>query len=312
MKKYEMTEETLTFNDRVLHRIRAVRDFGTIKAGDEGGWIEKQENLSHDECAWVREDARVYEDAHVCGNALVYGNALVCGNAQVCGNARVRENAKVYGNAYVYGHTYVHGDARVHGNAQAYGNAEISENAQVYGNTDVHGDTKVYGDARVCENACVCESAEVHGNARVHGNSWVYRNAKVYGNAEAHGNAEVCLDAEVYKKAHLMYVACIGSRDGTTTFFRTKSGDVAVKCGCFYGDISSFEKAVKRTHHGTKHEKVYMKAIELAKLQIQDEKKENENRAGGKGDESFCKEAKRDHGRAETDSKAAGSDDRMQ
>lgn len=81
MKKYKFTGETKTiylpFGTVTLHRIKAVVEFGLVKVGDLGGWIEKEENLSHEENAWV------YGDAEVCGNAKVYGNAWVCGNAKV-------------------------------------------------------------------------------------------------------------------------------------------------------------------------------------------------------------------------------------
>ena len=63
MKKYEFTGETINFMGRTLHRIKACRDFGSAKAGDIGGFIEKEENLSHCGNAWVFEDAKVFEDA---------------------------------------------------------------------------------------------------------------------------------------------------------------------------------------------------------------------------------------------------------
>ena len=87
MKKYEFTGETkeivLPYRNAVLHRIRAIADFGTVKVGDLGGWIEKEENLSHEGNAWVRGDAKVYGNAVVYGDAEVYGNAWVCGNAEI-------------------------------------------------------------------------------------------------------------------------------------------------------------------------------------------------------------------------------------
>ena len=36
MKKYELTEETVVIGDKTLFRIRALRSFGDIKAGDLG------------------------------------------------------------------------------------------------------------------------------------------------------------------------------------------------------------------------------------------------------------------------------------
>ena len=87
MEKYKFTGETKTiylpFGTVTLHRIKAVVEFGLVKVGDLGGWIEKEENLSHEENAWVYGNAKVYGDAWVCGNAEVHGNARVCGNAKV-------------------------------------------------------------------------------------------------------------------------------------------------------------------------------------------------------------------------------------
>ena len=87
MKKFEFTGETKTislfFRTATLHRIRAVAEFGLVKIGDLGGWIEKEENLSHGGKAWVCGDAEVWGNAKVCGDAEVWGNAKVCGDAKV-------------------------------------------------------------------------------------------------------------------------------------------------------------------------------------------------------------------------------------
>ena len=39
-KKYELTNETINYDGRILHRIKAIKDFGNVKKGDLGGWIE--------------------------------------------------------------------------------------------------------------------------------------------------------------------------------------------------------------------------------------------------------------------------------
>ena len=81
MKKYELTDDTVQFCGKTLHRIKALRDFGDVKTGALGGYIEAESNLSHDNDSWV------YGNAQVSGNAWVYGNAQVSGNARVYGNA---------------------------------------------------------------------------------------------------------------------------------------------------------------------------------------------------------------------------------
>ena len=66
MKKYELTNETQPLEaGTVLHRIRALRDiprFG-VKAGELGGFVEEENNLSQDGDAWVSDNAEVSGDA---------------------------------------------------------------------------------------------------------------------------------------------------------------------------------------------------------------------------------------------------------
>lgn len=80
--KYELTNEKKEFLGRTLYRIRAVKDFelcdGTIiHAGELGGWIEKEYNLSQEGSAWVSGKAQVFGKARVFGDALVFGDAQV-------------------------------------------------------------------------------------------------------------------------------------------------------------------------------------------------------------------------------------------
>ena len=71
MKKYELTGEVKVKFGVTFKRIRALIDFGNVKKGELGGFIEKEENLSHENNAWV------YDDAWVSGNAEVSGDARV-------------------------------------------------------------------------------------------------------------------------------------------------------------------------------------------------------------------------------------------
>lgn len=84
--KYKLTDETREWFGLILHRIEALKDFGNVKAGDKGGWIEKYENLSQNGDCWVYVDARVYDDARVYSNAWVYDDARVYGNADIKSN----------------------------------------------------------------------------------------------------------------------------------------------------------------------------------------------------------------------------------
>ncbi len=182
-KKYELIfDDSIVVANKVLYRIRALRDFetinGIVKVGTLGGYIETENNLSHLGCAWVG------------GNAHVVGNACVVGNARVGGNAHVVGNARVGGNAHVVG------DARVGGNAHVVG------------------------------NACVDGGRDIFA------------------------------------------ADSIGSRNDTTTFYKTADDGIGVTCGCFSGTIDEFAAAVEETHGDNKYGREYRAAIELAKLHI--------------------------------------------
>ena len=148
-KKYKLTNETIQVGGHTLHRIEALKDFGNVKKGDEGGFIEKEDNLSQSDNCWVYNDAKVfgnamvsddvlvfgnaqvYDKAKVFGKAMVFNDAVICGDAQVWGNAEVWDNARVYGNARVWGYASIYGNVRVYGNARVYGRIELVRDAKV-------------------------------------------------------------------------------------------------------------------------------------------------------------------------------------
>ena len=137
-KKYELVvDDTITFWGWKLFRIKALISFGSVDAGDLGGYIYTEDNLSQKGDAWVSGDAKVW------GNAKVWRNAKVSGNAKVWGDAEVSGDAKVWGDAWVSGDAEVWGDAKVWGNAKVSGDAKVWGNAKVSGNAEVSGDAKV-------------------------------------------------------------------------------------------------------------------------------------------------------------------------
>lgn len=141
-------------------------------------------------------------------------------------------------------------------------------------NLSHNGSAWVTDSAVVMDAACVTGDARVMDSARVTGLSLVAGNALVMGNARVMGTARVTDSARVTGKALVTdsadYIAigAIGSRDDTTTFYRGKDGKIYVSCGCFNGSIDDFAVKVKEVHAGTKHERTYLLAIELAKAQI--------------------------------------------
>lgn len=119
VKKYELTDEYIInrFGEK-LYRIKALRSFANVSAGELGGYIQSEKNLSQADSSWVGGQATVFDNAHISGNARVLDKACVCGNALVSENAIVSGKALVYGTAMVFGNTKVSGAKVVDGTGE--------------------------------------------------------------------------------------------------------------------------------------------------------------------------------------------------
>lgn len=138
MKKYELTDETINYEGHVLHRIQALKDIDDIyvKAGDLGGYVETENNLSHRSNCWIFDNAKVYD----CGMVLA--------------NARVRDNATVYDHAII-------GDcALIADNAKIHGFSNVRYNANIYDNIEITGIVSVYGICNFWGNAIIQDKAD--------------------------------------------------------------------------------------------------------------------------------------------------------
>lgn len=120
-RKYELIESDI----RGLHRIKALRDFGDVKKGDVGGYVENEYNLSHDGECWIYDGAAVYENAtvwndvrirekvRIYGNAKINDNVVVCNNAIICDEAKVCANTRVCGDSVICGNAYINGEIEI-------------------------------------------------------------------------------------------------------------------------------------------------------------------------------------------------------
>jgi len=115
-----------------LFRVVALRDFGNVKTGDRGGYIESERNLSQRGRSWVGDKARVYGGGRVCGNGQASGCAQVRDNARISGRAHASGNSELFDDALASGRAQIYGCARVFGmmwlsgKARAYGSAALS------------------------------------------------------------------------------------------------------------------------------------------------------------------------------------------
>lgn len=71
------------------------------------------------------------------------------------------------------------------------------------------------------------------------------------------------------------YVAIdrIGSEKRKTYFFADRDGNIFVRAGCWFSDLSAFKERVRDVHAGTRHEKEYLAACDLAELMLMEEER---------------------------------------
>lgn len=244
-KKYELLQNvTKQHHGITLYTIKALRDFGDVKAGDIGGWVESEDNLSQYGKCWIYDDAIVYGKSRVCNNATIHHEAEVHGSAKVSENASVYDkaivghNAHVYGNANVYREASVLGYSKVYGNAELLGNSMIVGNARVYGNAVVTGSARifdkahVYGNAVISDEAVILDNARVYRKARISGCAKVFDDAKVRGKAKVNGYTMISGDAIV--ESLYDYIVIKNNWSSGRYFTYTRSNKL-FRVGCFLG-----------------------------------------------------------------------------
>jgi hypothetical protein len=100
-KKYGLTGESRYVRGVKVYQIRALRDIGEdVKAGDLGGWIESENNLSQSGNCWIGEDGVAIDRAKVKDDAVLSAGAI-CDNIRLRGSAVVDTTKMISGN-YVF------------------------------------------------------------------------------------------------------------------------------------------------------------------------------------------------------------------
>lgn len=198
-KKFELDKSSKISVDGVtLYRIRALKDFGVVKKGDLGGYVEKEENLRQKDNAWIFDNAKAMDDAIVKDNATLHHNATVCddaiisGSASINGHAFVSDQASVSDNAILYGNVGLFDNAKIYGKAHLYDHVVVSGNAQIYDNAHCHQSAKIENNAQIFNDAtitnafisgstCIFDKATVKDNAIISGHVNLYGNITVFG-----------------------------------------------------------------------------------------------------------------------------------
>lgn len=216
MKKYRLSDETRPYSWQngetkvtvTLRQIVAERDFGDVKAGCKGGWIDDESALSHDGLCWIYdENSVVFEKAHICDNArltqpcVISHGALISGESWVDG-AHVSHGARLNGNVTVQ-HSQIRGECHLSGHARILHESTV---IAAQGLTpDREQILRIYDNATVSQSR-VIHQAQIYGNALV-SYAFIEHRAEIFDSAVIEGNeinnVWVCDCAKVYGQARL-------------------------------------------------------------------------------------------------------------
>ena len=70
------------------------------------------------------------------------------------------------------------------------------------------------------------------------------------------------------KNGRYVAVDRIDSENRKAYFYIDENGNMFVRAGCWFSDMTAFKERVKEVHAGTIHEKTYLAACELAELML--------------------------------------------
>lgn len=208
--KYILTDDTIYIGNKLLHRIKAIRSFNDVKEGDLGGYIEYEENLSHEGNCWIYNNARVYDIAVVRDDATVRDEAFVCGSARIINQSMIGECASIHGNAVVM------------------------------------DDAIVVGNAHIYDGVVICKRAQIEGNVGIIGHSVIGENAMVSGTVFIDGRHFIMEDAHITRSEDVISIgpiSCNGFND-YATFYRGKGGKLMITSSSVRASVEGIENIV--------------------------------------------------------------------
>ena len=161
-RKYEMTNITMEFEERTLYRIRALKDFRNVKAGDLGGWVSDKYNLSQEGDCWIYDEAKCMDNARMYHNSAMYNNSVMCDFSEMhgcsemhnysamCDNSRMYNCSAMYDNSRIYNDSKMYNNSRMFDNSAMYNNAVMLDNSRMFENSRMYRDSRLKNKEKLC------------------------------------------------------------------------------------------------------------------------------------------------------------------
>lgn len=245
--KYELVKEA----DR--YRVRALKDFGNVKAGELGGLVSGYHNLSQEGYCWIFDDSTVSKDARVEDDAVVGKSSLLTDKAAAKGWCRI-ENSGLSNNTLVHGYAVVQ-DSTLCGGTKVLDESTVT-GSYLLGTVQMRGHSSAFrsrldGNVEVLNGVAVTSVLE--GNIKVTGVSLK--------------NAVMRRDALVSHQRDYLVFQNVGTENGTLTAYLTGAGEILLTRGCFTGTVEEFER-LSKLRHGDDMQKQYALLLQMIQMRL--------------------------------------------
>lgn len=205
-KKYELIGGYGTLT------IRAIRDIPrhSVRAGDFGGDVYSEDNLSHEGDCWIELGSFVSKEARVQDNAIVRRKSVISDRVCISGNAVV-EKCLAWDDAVITEDSVVT-DCIVSAHSIVRGNSRI-KGLHLRGSCDLQGNTEI-----ILSNVSLREATRV-----------------------------IDLQGEYNDKNYLLQGPALSTGRYSLAYHRN-DGSVKVTTGCFHGTLDQYLSAIEETH----------------------------------------------------------------
>ena len=199
-KKYELSDITMEFGIKTLYRIRALKDFSGVKAGDLGGWVSSENNLSQEGNCWIYDEAKCMDNARMYDDSCMYGYS------------EMYDSSRMHGDSKMHNYSEMHNSSRMYGYSKMYGCSEMHDSSTMYGNSIMYGNSMMCGHSKMFDNSEMFDDSAMYGNSIMNGYSIMFDNSEMHDDSEMHDHSIMYGDS-ILKDEEKLYGELISKVD---------------------------------------------------------------------------------------------------
>ena len=235
MKKYELTKKTKkTETGEIVYRIRALKSWEVqgrvVNKGDLGGWVQSEDNLSHEGGCWLFDEAMGYQNSRRSGESIGYNNSRQFGNSQQCDHSQQGWYSIQSGNSQQGDYSQQGGYSVQRDHSVQSGYSQQCEKSQQCDYSQQGGWSVQDGDSVQRGNSVQCGRSQQRGHS-------------VQGDYSQQGGFSV----HIYNGKFLPDIICLGPF-GKNYRYITVQPDLSIVAGCFHGFFEEFRESVVKKY----------------------------------------------------------------